>query len=160
MTAMDPHDALTTPRRVVIGLDPEGRSAVVHDGPASAPVPSRYPGIASTMLWKEGELLDVASREDQVVTFADVPVPAGGTRFFVTRIEPGVRADFHTTATVEYHYVVAGRIVSELEGEDVEIRAGDTLIMRGVPHGWYNPSETEPWISVATMVDMSSSFGA
>jgi quercetin dioxygenase-like cupin family protein len=147
------------PHRVVIGQDAQGRSAAIFD---SAPLPvvanKTYPGVFSGSLWKEGATIDISSREDGLDTFSDVSVPVGGTRFFWNEIGPGVRTAMHTTATIEYHRVISGRIVIELEGDDIEVAAGDTIVMRGVPHGWYNPSETEPWVSFAVQVDMSTSF--
>jgi quercetin dioxygenase-like cupin family protein len=158
MSGIDVTGDTPLPRRVVIGQDSTGKSAVIFDSTSAPLLSHKYPGVATTMLWKEGETMDVASRDDQLDVFQDVPVPVGGTRFFMNRIEPGVRTEVHTTTTVEYHYVVSGRIIALLEGEDVELKAGDTIVMRGTPHGWYNPSDTEPWIDFATMVDMSSSF--
>jgi quercetin dioxygenase-like cupin family protein len=147
------------PHRVVIGQDAEGRSAAIFDTPPREVVANqKYPGVFTRFLWKEGDKIDVASREDGLDTYGDVNVPVGGTRFFMNQLGPGVRTAFHATTTVEYHYVVSGRIIIELEGDDVEVKAGDTIVMRGVAHGWYNPSDTEPWISFAVMVDMSSSF--
>lgn len=158
MTKTDTADQLP-PRRVVIGQDDQGRSAAIFDEilpPATAN--ARYPGVAGGSIWKEGETMDLAGNEDGVVVYGDVAVPEGGTRFFWNEIGPGVRTAMHTTQTIEYHHVISGRIVIELEGENVEASAGDTIVMRGVPHGWYNPSETETWVSFAVMVDMRSSF--
>lgn len=147
------------PHRLVIGQDAEGRSAAIFDSPPPPVVANqKYPGVFTGFLWKEGAKLDVTSQEDGLDTFSDVAVPVGGTRFFRNELGPGVRTAMHTTTTVEYHRVISGRIIIELEGENVEAKAGDTIVMRGVPHGWYNPSETEPWVSFAVMVDMSSSF--
>lgn len=144
--------------RLVIGQDAEGRSAAIFDSPAAPVVENKkYPGVFAGSVWKEGQTLDVSSRVDGLEAFNDVAVPPGGTRFFWNEIGPGVRTPMHTTATVEYHRVISGRIIIELEGEDVEAKAGDTIVMRGVAHGWFNPSETETWVSCAVMVDMSSS---
>ena len=159
MSGIDVTGDTVLPRRVVIGQGENGESAVIFDSPSAPLLSHKYAGVATAMLWKEGETMDVASRDDQLDNFQDVPVPVGGTRFFMNRIDPGVRTEVHATPTVEYHYVVSGRIIALLEDGDVELTAGDTIVMRGTPHGWYNPSDTEPWIDFATMVDMTSSFG-
>jgi mannose-6-phosphate isomerase-like protein (cupin superfamily) len=144
---------------VVIGQNEQGRSAVVFDGtlPPATPNPN-HPGVAGGQIWKESASLDIASQADQLDTFRDVSVPEGGTRFFWNELGPGVRTAMHATQTVEYHRVISGRIILELEDGEVEVKAGDTIVMRGVPHAWHNPSDTETWISFATMVDMRSSF--
>lgn len=147
-----------SPRRVVIGLTGEGRSAVIIDDKSPHVVASRYSGIYSNMLWKESPEVDRDSRDDQAVVWQEIPVPVDGTRFYVVRIGGHVEAEMHATPSIEYHYVVQGRIVITLEDGEVEVNAGDTVIMRGVLHGWRNESD-EPFVSVATMVGMHSSWG-
>ena len=46
----------------------------------------------------------------------------------------------HTTATVDYEFVVSGRVVLELDdGATRELHAGDTVIQNGTRHAWRNP---------------------
>jgi mannose-6-phosphate isomerase-like protein (cupin superfamily) len=46
----------------------------------------------------------------------------------------------HTTATVDYEYVVSGRCVLELDdGATVELGPGDTVVQNGTRHAWRNP---------------------
>jgi len=45
----------------------------------------------------------------------------------------------HTTATVDYEYVVSGRVVLELDdGASVELGPGDTVVQNGTRHRWSN----------------------
>jgi quercetin dioxygenase-like cupin family protein len=78
-------------------------------------------------------------------------LPAGGTQFYVVTIAPRTRVPFHTTNTYEYHCVVAGEIVCLLEVDEVTVRAGEVLIVRGSPHAWENRTDT-PWMSVVSMM--------
>jgi mannose-6-phosphate isomerase-like protein (cupin superfamily) len=46
----------------------------------------------------------------------------------------------HTTATIDFEYVVSGRIVLELDdGATVELGPGDTVVQNGTRHAWRNP---------------------
>lgn len=50
----------------------------------------------------------------------------------------------HTTATIDYEYVVSGRCILELDdGERRELGPGDTVIQNGTRHAWSNPFEEE-----------------
>lgn len=58
----------------------------------------------------------------------------------------------HTTATIDYEYVVSGRCVLELDdGATCELNAGDTVIQNGTRHVWRNPYE-EPCVMVVALV--------
>lgn len=58
----------------------------------------------------------------------------------------------HTTATVDFEYVVSGRCVLELDdGVTVELRTGDTVIQNGTRHAWRNPFD-EPCRMVVALV--------
>jgi quercetin dioxygenase-like cupin family protein len=46
----------------------------------------------------------------------------------------------HTTATVDFEYVVSGRCVLELDdGATRELGPGDTVVQNGTRHAWRNP---------------------
>ncbi|QTV80484.1 cupin domain-containing protein [Microbacterium sp. NIBRBAC000506063] len=157
MSASERPDPQAEPRRFVIGHDDAALSAVTHRGSTPPLVPHRLPGVSTAMLWKETELLDIGDGSDHALLWSGTLVPPGGTRFFITRIDPGARIPVHTTPTVDYHVVVEGRAVVLLESGDVELQAGDVMVMRGVAHGWHNPSATTAFVCVSTMVDMASS---
>jgi len=58
----------------------------------------------------------------------------------------------HTTATVDYEWVVSGRIVLELDdGASVELSAGDTVVQNGTRHAWHNPFD-EPCTLVVVLL--------
>jgi quercetin dioxygenase-like cupin family protein len=46
----------------------------------------------------------------------------------------------HASPTVDFDYILSGRLVLELEGgARVELGPGDTLIQNGARHLWSNP---------------------
>jgi quercetin dioxygenase-like cupin family protein len=49
--------------------------------------------------------------------------------------EPGM----HTTDTIDFEYVISGELWLELDdGEEVHLRAGDTVVQNGTRHAWHN----------------------
>ena len=66
-------------------------------------------------------------------------------------MEPG-KPGMHTSATVDYEFVVSGRVVLELDdGATKELTAGDTVIQNGTRHAWRNPYD-EACLMVGVMV--------
>jgi len=58
----------------------------------------------------------------------------------------------HTTATVDFEYVVSGRCVLELDdGATCQLGAGDTVVQNGTRHAWRNPYD-EPCVLVVVLV--------
>ena len=58
----------------------------------------------------------------------------------------------HTTATVDYEFIVSGRVVLELDdGATVELGPGDTVVQNGTRHVWRNPYD-EPCVIVVALV--------
>ena len=58
----------------------------------------------------------------------------------------------HTTATIDYEFVVSGRVVLELDdGASLELGPGDTVIQNGTRHAWRNPFD-EPCVLVVVLV--------
>jgi mannose-6-phosphate isomerase-like protein (cupin superfamily) len=58
----------------------------------------------------------------------------------------------HTTATIDFEYVISGRCVLELDdGATCELSAGDTVIQNGTRHAWRNPHD-EPCLMVVASI--------
>ena len=69
----------------------------------------------------------------------------------VSYIEPD-NPGMHTTATIDYEYVVSGRCVLELDdGATRELGVGDTVIQNGTRHAWRNPFD-EPCVLVVCLI--------
>ncbi|MBW8785305.1 MAG: cupin domain-containing protein, partial [Novosphingobium sp.] len=121
-------------RRVVTGLDAQGRSCVLVDGPV---LPARADGSRG---------VEIAWRTDTVPADnsaqADVaPVPfdfelmhGGGTVFLLNEYPPGMHTFWHATDTIDYIVVLEGAVVLMLETGEVRVKAGELIVDRGVNH--------------------------
>ncbi|MFV0316825.1 MAG: cupin domain-containing protein [Microthrixaceae bacterium] len=134
-------------RRVVTGFDGE-RAAVLYDGPAPATVdmPSGV-GASAVDLWKSPSIpLDTTSPDDPTTTTPFELMPSGAL-FRIIDLEPGDHTPlWHTTASVDFNYVVSGTVKVLLGDEaavtdEVHLTAGDTFVHRGPRHAWVNSGE-------------------
>jgi mannose-6-phosphate isomerase-like protein (cupin superfamily) len=152
-------------RRVVTGVDEQGRSTVISDGDA-------FGGDA----WAEVWLTDPDQGIDAIVDPRDgvmvLEPPSGGTAWRVFNVPPdavlherlartadvipGMERDgFHTTETIDYVMVLEGDIALELETGEVQLRPGDCVVQRGTRHAWRNRSD-QPVRMVAVMLSRRS----
>jgi mannose-6-phosphate isomerase-like protein (cupin superfamily) len=119
-------------RRVVTGLDEQGRSTVLFD--------DRVPLGGTNIIWQTPAIpVDNASREDAAVPFDMAIFRSAGSTFLVTELQPGDTAGgplMHATDTLDHLVVLKGRIRLQLEEGAVELGAGDCIVDRGVVHGW------------------------
>lgn len=123
------------PRRVVTGLDEQGRSAVIIDGPAVRVSP--YGGIA----WHAtGTVPDNAGREDAAPAVFDFDLMHAGSTFMHHTYEPGQGEFWHVTDTIDYIVMLEGEVVLMLEAGEVTLRKGDFAVDRGINHCWRNDS--------------------
>ncbi len=139
-------------RRVVTGIDTDGRSVFLSDGPA-------FGGDQ----WAEVWTTDPARGVDAVVDPRDGPMvlepPAGGAAWRVFEVPPdavmreamagavgtieGMEADgFHTTRTVDFVMVLDGEVVLELDDGETLLGPGDCVVQRSTRHAWRNRSDT------------------
>lgn len=85
---------------------------------------------------------------DAAAEMAAFEAAAPGLLGHVEPDNPGM----HTTASVDYEYVVSGRCVLELDdGATVELGPGDTVVQNGTRHAWRNPFD-EPCRMVVVLV--------
>lgn len=127
--------ALPPPRRVITGIDADGRSTVLVDGPL-------HSLGGSLMAWRTESLpADNAVQADVgPVQFDFELMHSGGSMFMVMDYQPGMGEFWHATDTLEYIVMLSGEVVLQLETGDVTLRAGDVLADRGVIHSWRNDS--------------------
>ena len=137
-------------RRVVTGIDDDGRSVFFSDGPA-------FGGDQ----WAEVWLTDPALGIDAVVDPRDGPMalepPRGGAAWRIFEVPPddvmraqissavgvieGMEADgFHTTRTIDFVLVLRGEISLELDDGEVLLGPGDCVVQRATRHAWRNRS--------------------
>ena len=122
-------------RRVVTGLDAQGRSCVLIDGPVPA--------------WGEtgGRVWRTTSHPADNSVQADCPdepfsfevMHTGGSVVMMHEFAPGIADFWHATDSIEYLAMLSGAVVLRLEAGEVTLNAGDVLVDRGVLHSWHNP---------------------
>jgi mannose-6-phosphate isomerase-like protein (cupin superfamily) len=145
-------------RRVVTGVDAEGRSTVGRDD-FSPNLREAAPGVRYTELWTTPSAPAVAG--ERAVDAGDVGltlVPeAGGTLIRVCEMYPPQAGSesfaMHATPTVDYILVLSGRLSCTMaDGSQVALAPGETLIQRGTDHAW-SAVGAEPCVFLAVIVD-------
>lgn len=168
-------------RRVVTGHAEDGTSIVVSDGEVEPTRVDLLPGYEFHRLWGADAPVHVPGGGTSDTTGQYFPA-VGGFRFGVFTVPPDstLAADeidvsaalqqmeeamagmaghmepdnpgMHTTDTVDYEFVVSGRIVLELDdGVEVELGPGDTVVQNGTRHAWRNRGDV-PCVMVLAVV--------
>jgi hypothetical protein len=174
---MSDSDEPTLARVVVTGVNAEGRSVIVSDGPAR-PWTRRPTGALVMDLWRADDLpisVDAWSTATDEVVLA--PPPRGvavRTSIFPpdSSISPEAAAAYadamaeiygpqsgtgpsipgmHATETIDVMTVLEGEIWAVMEDGETLLRAGDTMVQRGTRHAWQNRSD-RPTKLVTTML--------
>jgi quercetin dioxygenase-like cupin family protein len=136
--------SMAAPRRVVAGLDAQGKSCVVSDAPVD--VSARPPGIGVANVWtgRAAAVDNAAPLAHGLAPFRLEQLAEPVYAMMIAEYAPGLGRDdphMHFTATADHFYVIEGEVVLVLESGDVVLRAGDIGIVRGVVHGWRNDSD-------------------
>lgn len=133
-------------RRVVTGLDDQGRSCVLIDGEVPRVTP------VANLVWRNAAIpADNSGNADAGGAYAMEQLHDGGVNFILTEMPPGQSGEafMHATDTIDYLAVMNGEITMVLETGDVVLRAGDLIVDRGVVHGWRNDgADTAVMVSV------------
>ncbi len=166
-------------RRVVTGHSADGRAIVASDGevepilldaagegcyhrvwafdaPPSlpdrgepSPAPMHYPPVGGVRFG--AFTVPPAGAGSIALDAADLEAALPGLLDHMDADDPGM----HTSASVDYLVVGAGRIVLELDdGVEVELGPGDAVVQNGTRHRWRNPF-SEPCSLVITSVGAS-----
>jgi len=168
-------------RRVVTGHDADGNAVFASDEVVEPVTVDLLPQADFYRLWGADEPLHFPDSGEVPPSPMYFP-PVGGFRFglftvapdSVTMLDdldieaalgefgeklPGL-GDFlevdhpgmHTTATVDFEFVVSGRCMLELDNGAVrELGPGDTVVQNGTRHAWRNPFD-EPCVMVVAIV--------
>ena len=142
-------------RRVVTGLNADGKSTVTIDDIASNKRSGR-PGHESLIVWTtEATPADPTDARDAGNwTVSTPPIPRGSI-FRITEYGPGVTSRMHSNETVDYTVIMSGELDMLLEdGSEVHLRAGDVVVQRATRHDWINRG-TVPCIVAFILLDAS-----
>ena len=117
-------------RRVVTGLDPQGQSCILFDGPSGMVVwtSDRSPADNSSN----------ADAGDAPFTF---DISEGGTLMATIAFAPDGTTGpmgMHATDTLDYAVITSGEITLITETGETLLRAGDVVVDRGILHAWRN----------------------
>jgi mannose-6-phosphate isomerase-like protein (cupin superfamily) len=161
-------------RRVVTGLDRQGRSTIISDGPAESWV-ERPGGTVVTDLWQVASLPTRMNDGDGLGEAAGLAPPATGAVVRMSTFPPDSEMDMeafeqsmreiygpeaagestipgiHRTETVDVLTVLSGELHVVMEAGETVLRPGDTLVQRGTKHAWSNRSD-QPATVVSIMM--------
>jgi mannose-6-phosphate isomerase-like protein (cupin superfamily) len=171
-------------RRVVTGHDASGQAVFASDTIVEAITVDLLPGFEFVRLWG-ADVPPAFPDDGSQPPVTNYFPPNGGFRFGTFTVPPVTEVDpttidigaalvaletalpgmaahmepdapgMHTTASVDYEYVVSGRVVLELDnGATVELGPGDTVIQNGTRHAWRNPFD-EPCVMVVVLVGVA-----
>lgn len=130
-----PEHPLTAYRRVVTGLDAQGRSCVIIDGP----IPVLSP-MSAALAWRTtSHPADNSGQADPVVPYRTELLHESASNFAICQFPArSGEAYMHATDTIDYLVVLSGACTLVLETGEVALSAGDFVVDRGVMHGWRN----------------------
>jgi mannose-6-phosphate isomerase-like protein (cupin superfamily) len=128
-------------RRVVVGDGPDGAPRVIADGAPSNVL--ELNGTRITRLWEAPGVPASLPLDGDAGATAGNAYRAGfaGTSFYVAEIPPGIgpaQIPLHRNDTLDYMAILAGEIELVLDGREIPLRTGDTLVLGGANHSWRN----------------------
>ena len=128
-------------RRVVTSDDANGHGVLLHDGePTNVSIVN---GTRITRLWEASEVpVSLPLNVDAGATAGNAyRTGFRGSSFYIAELPGGAEAPaikMHRTSTLDFMAILSGRIIYRIEGRDLELRAGDTLVQGGNLHTWIN----------------------
>ena len=161
-------------RRVVTGLDSNGKSTIVSDDFAATRVVTD--AFTINQLWQAPVVAPHVSDDSTLGSEVVIPPPPNGFVVSVTAFRPDSDWDFdsgyagslaasgakdtfvdseipglHEVDSIDVITVISGEVFLVTETGETLLKPGDTLIQRGTKHTWRNRSD-EPCVIVAFVV--------
>ncbi|KQS64269.1 cupin domain-containing protein [Modestobacter sp. Leaf380] len=161
-------------RLIVTGLDEDGRSTFVSDGPTTDRLVAD--GYTRNHLWQAVEVPTPTTAPTGPGGADVIPPPPAGLNYVITAFAPDSEWDYeggyarilaesgaggavdpddapgmHTTDTIDIVTVISGEACVLLDTGETTMRVGDTIIQRGTKHAWRNRT-TEPCVVSAVHV--------
>jgi len=156
---LEPAPSTRKVRRLVTGLNAEGRSTIVMEDVAKHAVAEHdTPTYVATQLWRTetspadntGPVLDPYDTDEQLSVgpsqlgsiFRTLELPPDKDWRFDAEGNEIRPLAYHTTRSIDYAIVLSGSIWAVLDDTEVEMHAGDVLVQRGTAHAWSNRSDS------------------
>jgi mannose-6-phosphate isomerase-like protein (cupin superfamily) len=163
-------------RRVVVGLDDNGRSAIVSDGLTETRVAT--PAFTDNQIWQAASVPTPVMADNTLGDKAVITQPPNGYTYVITTFPPDKEWDYeadyaealadlgvpdsdidaahpgmHQTDTVDIVTVISGEIWAVVETGETLMKPGDTIVHRGTKHAWRNRGDS-PCVIVAVHVSV------
>lgn len=169
-------------RRLVTGLDSDGKSIIESDAPSPHVTKLNDTGsFVCADIWRTGASPSPARSPDALTTPTILAPTPGGTVVRVMRFPPeremkgrggentfeegdvsgleavagqdtSIHPMMHKTRSVDYAIVLSGQIWAIMERGEALMQAGDVLVQRATSHSWANRSD-EPCVIAFVLVD-------
>ncbi len=161
-------------RRIVIGVDAQGRSTIVDDGPTETRVATE--GYTINQIWQATQVPTPVMSENTLGPKAVIPPPPEGYTYVITTFPPDSSWDFaagyakalaeagaadsanendppgmHKTDSIDIVTIIDGEIWALVETGETLMKQGDTLVQRGTKHAWNNRSDRNCTIAALHM---------
>lgn len=170
----------TYARRVVSGLNAEGKSVIMVD--EISPVRMALPAFVANDVWR-AETLPTTFEADALGTTLELDPPPGGITVRLVTFVPdswidregydktieqfhgadykasggGLAIGMHKMTTVDVDTVISGELWCVFDsGEETLLKQGDTIINRGTVHAWSNRTD-QPATVVAVVCPVALS---
>ncbi len=118
-------------RKIVTGVDSDGRSCVVEQSDLGGPEEQVTLAQVFTTHTVVPGPRPVGKGAD-----LDLGVAPGHTRWLIVHWPPNATAHMHHTDTVDYDVVLSGSITLILDDGDHYLGPGDCAVITGVDHDW------------------------
>jgi hypothetical protein len=121
---------------VVTGVTADGKSVIesVHE-------PEISPGVELSHDLFNGALALGLGEDRRQGAFYDIAPEIESAFWRMMSFAPGAGAEHHFTNSVDFDVVVAGDMLLGLDDEEVQLHAGDCVVVKGSSHTWTAGSE-------------------
>ena len=150
-------DGNKTSRRVVTGINAEGKSVILKDGVVPKSAIHTDPGKLNwNALWVEQQVpVDLSKNSETLEGYTlNLEPPQDGIIAHFFTLETGYEPNFHRTNTLDFIFIISGKLELLMEGNSTILSAGDTVIQRGTNHAW-RVIGNEPCRLVAVVISVT-----
>ena len=128
-------------RRVVTGINSQGESTILLDGPVPKHATDHFPGGTSHYLWRSPpgppDLKDESDPLDSISVEHEWYPPPGYVAAAIITFEPGFEYPMHRSDTLDHVFVISGKMELVLEDGSTVVGPGECVIQRGTAHSWH-----------------------
>ncbi|MFT3975786.1 MAG: cupin domain-containing protein [Sphingomonas bacterium] len=136
-------------RRVVTGLNGEGKSCIVSDTTID-----RIPGCNGipVVAWQtDAYPISNAGNDECAGPFSAGTFGKSSALILFSPTDAAEPPAWHVTDTIDYVVVLTGRVLLEMETGKAELGPGDLIVDRGVVHSWRNAG-AEPAVLAGVII--------